>query len=475
MKFFKFKTAADTNNIYKLDGRVPLLKAIPFGLQHVLAMFVANVTPIILIASVAVYQGQTFSPSDTARLIQAAMIVAGIGTLIQLFPIWRIGSRLPIVMGLSFTFVSTMIALASKDYGIMIGAILIGGCIEGILGLTAKYWRRFISPIVSACVVTTTGFSLLATGATSFASSGTFALGSWQNFVVALVALITCLLVNSFAKGFWKQLYILFGLIAGYIVSLFFGMVDFNTIGETINELGIISFPRLFAYTPKFDLGAIISVSLIFLVSAAETIGDSSAVCTSGLNRTITERELSGSLCCNGFVSAISGGVFGCPPITSFSQNVGLVAMTKVVNRYTIMFGAIALILAGLFPPVGAFFSTLPDCVLGGCSIIMFGAIIVSGLGMFRDIKMTTRNTIIVACSFCLGIGVTQVPGFFDSMPDIVGEIFANNPIAGVFVISMILSIILPKDKDTNNHQEIKIQENPDSNPQSNDSNSQIA
>ena len=421
MKDKKSNASVSVDNIYKLDGRVPVAKAIPFGLQHVLAMFVANVTPVMLIASVAVYNGVAFTAIDTALLIQAAMLVAGIGTLIQLYPIWRIGSRLPVVMGLSFTFLSAMMTLAARDYGLMIGAVLVGGCIEGLLGMTAKYWRRFVSPIVSACVVTTIGFSLLSTGISSFASSSVYPTGAWQNLLVAVITLAACLLYNSLAKGFWKQLYVLFGLIVGYIVSLFFGMVDFASMKNTVQELGIIALPKLFAYTPKFEIGAIVSVTLVFLVSAAETIGDTSAVCTGGL------------------------GVFGCPPITSFSQNVGLVAMTKVVNRFTIMFGALTLILAGLFPPVGAFFSTLPDCVLGGCTVIMFGAIIVSGVTMLGECGFDQRNTIIAATSFAIGIGVTQVPEFFSGMPQIVSDIFANNPVAGVFVVAMILSLTLPK------------------------------
>ena len=395
-----------------------------------------------LIASVAVYNGAAFTAIDTALRIQAAMLVAGIGTLIQRYPVWRIGSRLPVVMGLSFTFLSAMMTLAAKDYGLMIGAVIVGGCVEGLLGLSAKYWRRFVSPIVSACVVTTIGFSLLSTGISSFASSSVYPTGAWQNLLVAVITLAACLVYHSLAKGFWKQLYVLFGLIVGYVVSLFFGMVDFASMKATVQELGVIALPKLFAYTPKFELGAIVSVTLVFLVSAAETIGDTSAVCTGGLGREITEKEVSGSLACDGFISAVSGGVFGCPPITSFSQNVGLVAMTKVVNRFTIMFGALTLILA---PPVGAFFSTLPDCVLGGCTVIMFGAIIVSGVTMLGECGFDQRNTIIAATSFAIGIGVTQVPEFFSGMPQLVSDIFANNPVAGVFVVAMVLSLTLPK------------------------------
>ena len=274
---------ASVDNIYKLDGRVPVGKAIPFGLQHVLAMFVANVTPVMLIASVAVYNGQAFTAIDTALLIQAAMLIAGIGTLIQLFPVWRIGSKLPVVMGLSFTFLSAMMTLAAKDYGYMIGAVIVGGCIEGLLGLTAKYWRRFVSPIVSACVVTTIGFSLLSTGISSFASSSVYPTGAWQNLLVAVITLAACLIYNSLAKGFWKQLYVL------------------------------------------------------------------------------------------------------------------------------------------------------------------FGAIIVSGVTMLGECGFDQRNTIIAATSFAIGIGVTQVPEFFSGMPQIVSDIFAGNPVAGVFVVAMILSLALPK------------------------------
>lgn len=437
--------APSIDNIYRLDGKVPVAKAIPFGLQHVLAMFVANVAPIILVAQVAVYNGITFTEIETARLIQNAMLIAGIGTLIQLYPIWRIGSKLPVVMGISFTFVSAMMVYAAQDYGIMIGGIIVGGCIEGVLGLTVKYWRRFVAPIVSACVVTTIGFSLLSVGINSYGASNAYDFGSWQNLLVGTITLVTCLVYQALAKGFWKQLYVLAGLVVGYIAAICFGMVDFAQIGSTVSELGVVSFPQLLHFTPKFELGAIVSITLVFFVSAAETIGDTTAVCNGGLGRDITVRELSGSLACDGFISAVSGGVFGCSPITSFSQNVGLVAMTKVVNRFTIMFGAIALVLAGLFPPIGAFFSTLPECVLGGCTVMMFGAIIVSGVTMLSQCGLDQRNTLIAATSLSIGIGVTLVSGFFDHMPKLIGDIFAGNPVAGVFVVAMVLSLAMPK------------------------------
>ena len=448
MKKISVQQNARVENIYQLDGRVPISKAIPFGLQHVLAMFVANVTPLIIIASVAVYNGQSFTAIETARLIQNCMIIAGIGTLIQLYPIWKIGSGLPVVMGLSFTFLAACLSTASQDYGIMVGSIIVGGCFEGVLGLTAKYWRKIITPILSACVVVSIGLSILNVGVSSFASSSAYPLGSWQNLLVATITLAAALIFHTTLKGIAKQLYVLFGMIVGYVVSIFFGMVNFGTMASTVKEMGIIAVPKLFAFKPQFQIGAILSFCLVFIVSAVETIGDTTATCTGGLGRDITAKEVSGSLCVDGFISAVSGGVFGCSPITSFSQNVGLISMTHVVNRFCIMFGALAMILGGLFPPIGAFFTTLPDCVLGGCTVIMFGAIMMSGIKMMHDAGMNNRNTLIAATSICLGVGVTQVDGFFNYLPKVVGDIFAGNMVAGVFVVGLILELCLPKNPD---------------------------
>ena len=446
MKTTAQRKESSIDNIYRLDGRVPIGRAIPFGLQHVLAMFVANVAPLIIIASVAVYNGAPFTAAETAQLLQNCMLIAGIGTLVQLYPVWKIGSGLPVVMGLSFTFLAAAMTTASQDYGVMVGAIIVGGCFEVILGLTAKYWRRIISPTLSACVVISIGLSILNVGVSSFGSSSAYPLGSWQNLLVAAITLAAALVFHTMLKGVAKQLYVLLGMLVGYVVSIFFGMVDFGSMADTIGQLGVVAVPRLFAYVPKFQIGAIFSFALVFIVSAVETIGDTTATCTGGLGRDITEKELSGSLCCDGFVSAISGGVFGCSPITSFSQNVGLISMTHVVNRYCIMFGALAMILGGLFPPVGAFFTTLPDCVLGGCTVIMFGSIMMSGVKMLQEAGMNNRSTLIAATSICLGVGVTEVDGFFDNLPAVFGAVFAGNMVAGVFVVGLIMELCLPKD-----------------------------
>lgn len=249
--------AADIQNIYRLDGRVPILKAIPFGLQHVLAMFVANLTPITMIGAAAGLSG-----GELAILLQNAMFVAGIATLIQLYPIWKIGSKLPIVMGVSFTFVTILsYVAASYGYPAVVGAVLIGGIVEGTLGLLAKYWRKIITPVVSASVVTAIGYSLFSVGTRSFGGGYTPEFGSAKNLMLGAITLATCLLFHILAKGYLKQLSVLAGLAVGYLVALMMGMVDLSGIFEG----GLVALPRLLPYAPEFHLGAILSVTIISL------------------------------------------------------------------------------------------------------------------------------------------------------------------------------------------------------------------
>ena len=428
------------DNIYKLDGKVPVGKAIPFGLQHILAMFVANIAPILIVAGAC-----GLSAAQTTNLVQCAMMIAGVGSLIQLFPLWKIGSGLPIVMGISFTFVSIFCVIGPEyGYGSVVGAILVGGLVEGTLGLFAKYWRKIVSPIVAASVVTSIGFSLLSVGATSFGGgSGSPDFGSWKNLLLGFITLLACLLFQIFAKSYFKQLSVLFGLVVGYIVAACMGIVDFSA----LKECGVIAIPRFMPFTPEFHVGPIVTVILIFLVSATETIGDTSALAASALNRDVTDKEITGSIACDGYISSLSA-LFGCLPITSFSQNVGLIAMTKVINRFTIATGAGIMILAGLFPIFGALLNTLPEAVLGGCTIIMFGNIVLSGLQMISNCGFSQRNITIAALSLSVGIGFTQVPEIFSIFPDVVQNVFADNCVATVFLIAIIANLVLPKEKE---------------------------
>ncbi len=264
------------DNIYRLDGRVPVLKAIPFGLQHVLAMFVSNLAPITIVAAAA---QPALSQEQIGMLLQNAMFIAGIATLIQLYPIWKIGSRLPVVMGISFTFVTILCTIAANyGYPTMLGAVFVGGILEGTIGLFGRRLFGLIKPIVAACVVSGIGLSLFTVGVRSFGGGYTDDFGSPSNLIIGTVTLVVCLIWSSFAKGYFKQLSVLAGLIVGYITSLFFGKVDLSTIMTG----GLISFPHFLMFIPKFNIGAILSVFLIFLVSATETIGDTTALVSSG-------------------------------------------------------------------------------------------------------------------------------------------------------------------------------------------------
>ena len=432
---------SSVSNIYKLDGRVPLPKAIPFGLQHVLAMFVSNLAPISIIAAAA-----GLAQPEIAILLQNAMFVAGIATLIQLYPVWKVGAKLPIVMGVSFTFVTVLSTVAvNYGYPAVIGAVLVGGIFEGTLGLMAKYWRKIISPIVAASVVTAIGFSLFTVGARSFGGGYVEDFGSAENLILGTITLAVCLIWNCMAKGYLKQLAVLAGLVFGYVVAIVMGKVDLTVIFAD----GIVALPKLLPYAPEFNLGAIFSVCIIYLVSAAETIGDTTAMVSSGLDREITDKEISGSLACDGYSSMVSS-LFGCPPVTSFSQNVGLIAMTKVVNRFTIMTGAVCMMCAGLLPPVGNFFASLPESVLGGCTIMMFGTILTSGMQMVAKAGFTQRNVTIAALSLSIGIGFTTASeiGLWHIFPEMIQSVFSANVVAVVFVASIVLNMILPKDME---------------------------
>ena len=448
------------DNIYKLDGRVPVAKAIPFGLQHVLAMFVANLTPVLIVMSAAMVgaDGRSFTPAELASVLQCAMFAAGVGTAIQLYPIWKVGAKLPIVMGCSFTFLAAMLGIVTSGpfgYEKLVGAIIVGGCIEGTLGLTAKYWRKYLGDIVPACVVLAIGLSLLNVGMNSVGGGqGAADFGAWYHLVIAVITLVSCLVFKALAKGVARNLDVLVGLIVGYIVSIIFTVagiapvVNFDAFKETIGQLGYFKLPMpvfLTGHMPVFEVGPIVSMTIVFLVSAAETIGGTAAVAQEGLGRDVTIKEVCGSLGVDGYGSAFSG-LFGACPITSFNQNIGLIAMTKIVNRFTILMGALILIIASFFPPIGAFFNTIPDAVLGGCTVMMYGSIVFSGTKMITACGDTERNMTIVALAFCVGVGVTFVDAsFFSALPPIVGEIFAGNSVAGVFVISLLLDLLLPK------------------------------
>ena len=431
------------DTLYTLEGSPGLRLVLPFSIQQILAMFVTNMVPVSIIAAAA---SPELNEAEIFSLIQSAMIAAGIATFIQVTPIGRLGSGLPVFMGVSFTFVIPLSAIAAKyGYGAVSGTVLIGGLFEGLLGLTVRYWRNIMAPVVSAVVVTGIGLSLLGTAARSFGGGYTEDFGSLHNIFIGAVTLLVCLVWMVLVKGEKKQLCILSGLAAGYITALLFGKVDLS--GLTAG--GWIALPKFLPYRPIFQTDAIISVVIIYLVSATETLGDASALTAGALHRELTAKETTGVLTVDGFGSALSG-LLGGTPVTSYSENIGLTIMTKVVNRNVARVGAIIMAAAGFFPPVGRFFGTVPKPVIGGILIMVLGQILVSGLEMIAKAGFTTRNKLIAAISLSVAIGFTasSEADIWSHFPLAVQSIFSQNVVAVIFVAALGLNLILPQNLD---------------------------
>ncbi len=443
--FFVHET--DSDNLYKLDGYVSVIHALPYGLQHVLTMFISNITPIILILS---------NPSIntdyalTNTVIQNALFLAGIGTIIQLFPIWKVGSKLPIVMGTSFVFLSAVTYIGTiYNYGTILGAVIIGGIILLVLGFFTKYWCKLIPSITSALVVVVLGISLLKVAVNSFGGgSGSSDFGSYKNIVVASITLLIAIILSVIYKQKFKSIAILLALITGYIVSICFGLVDFSS----LNNVKIIDIPHFTNFSKiEFRLDAIITFTLIYIISTAETIGNAYSITSSNFSRELTPDEITGAITCNGFISALSG-LFGAFPFTTYSECAGIVNMTGVVNRFTLFVGAFMLVIISLFPPLSAILSTIPDSVIGGCMVMIFGSIIITGIKMLSKCELNARNSIIASISLCVSIGLYLVPSILNQLPDnlLIIKILCECPVAIVFIISIVLYYILPKNLEKN-------------------------
>ncbi len=429
----------EKGSVYELDGRVELKRAIPLGIQHVLAMFLGNISPLIIVCGLL-----EMDASLKSILIQNAMFVAGLITLVQLYPIGPIGAKLPIVMGTSSGFIGTAKAIGLQyGYGAILGASLIGGILEIILGFFIKPLKKLFPPIVTSLVIISIGLSLLPVGIKYFGGgSGAADFGSTNHLLVGTTVIIVILIFKQF-KGFLNDSSILIGIVAGYILAICLGMVDFTQVRES----AWIALPKPMVVPFTFNVEAIIAMGIMFIATTVETIGDISGITNGGLDREAADKELSGGVIADGVGSFIAA-IFGVLPNTSFSQNVGLVTVTKIVNRYVIMTGAIFLILCGFCPKLSALFSVMPQSVLGGAAVIMFAMILVSGIQSLSREKLDGRNGLIVALAIGVGVGIGNVPEVLDQCPTWVSNIFAQNGIIMTFVIATVLNLILPKDKE---------------------------
>ena len=456
---------------YELEGRIPLGQAILYGLQHVMAMFVGNLTPVLLITGACALDGGL-----QLQIIQNAMLMAGIITLLQLFTIGPVGARLPIVMGTSSGFIGVCSGVAATmgqgivTFGAIIFASFLGGLFETVLGFFLKPLRRFFPSLVTGTVVMAIGLSLISVGINSFGggnNNGDF--GSLPNLFVGTVVLVTIILLKHFTKGVTSTASILIGIVVGYIVCGVMGLilpttyqyVDPNT-QETITKTcsWVLDFSKVseaswfavpafmpFGFTKEMiDLRAIIPIVIMFIVTAVETVGDTSGITEGGLGREATDKELAGSVICDGLGSSVAS-FFGVLPNTSFSQNVGLIAMTKIVNLFAISTGAIFLVLCGLFPKLAAVVQMMPQSVLGGAAVMMFASIVVSGIQLVTKDGVSNRTVTIVSVALGLGYGLGANTEVLKNLPQFVELIFGGSGIVPAAIIAMILNIAIPEEK----------------------------
>ncbi len=455
--------------VFSFEGKMPLRHAIPLGLQHVLAMFVGNLTPLLIVTSACGIAGGEFAAVQLS-LLQNAMLVAGIVTLVQLFAIGPVGGKVPIIMGTSSGFIGVFNSVVASmggglvSYAAIMGASIIGGLFETVLGFFLKPLRRFFPSIVTGTVVLSIGLSLISVGVNAFGGGSSAAdFGSFENFCLAFVVLVVILWVKHFTTGFVSASSILIGIIVGYVVASIMGLVLPTTVinadGVEVTKAWVINWdsvasaawfaiPDFMPIEPVFDMRAIAPVMIMFIVTAVETVGDISGVTQGGMDREATDKELSGGVMCDGLGSSFAA-LFGVLPNTSFSQNVGLVSITKMVNRKALACGAIFLILCGLCPKLGAVVSIMPQSVLGGAAVIMFASIVVSGIQLITREPLTPRNLSILSVALGLGYGIGANSAVLAGAPEAINLIFGGSGITAAALMAIILNAVLPKEQTT--------------------------
>jgi NCS2 family nucleobase:cation symporter-2 len=423
----------------------PIAQAIPLGLQHVLAMFASNVTPSIIVAGAA---GLAFGGTEQIYLIQMAMLFAGVATLFQTIGMGPIGARLPIMQGTSFAFVGVLAGIAATmGMGVALTACIIGGLVHFALGAVIQRLRFLFPPLVIGLVILAIGLYLIpvaikyaAGGAADFQMAAE-SFGSLKHWSVALTVIIVSLLLKFFVKGPLSNAAILVGLLAGYALAFALGMVNFASVSKAAWVTSITPLP----YGFEFNLGAVIAVTLVSIVSAIETVGDASATAKAGAQREATDAEIAGATYADGLGTALAG-VFGGLPNTSFSQNVGIVGMTGIMSRHVVTIAGIIMIVCGLIPKVGAVIASMPFPVLGGGVIVMFGMVAAAGLNMLVDVAMTRRNMIIIAVSLAFGLGLNLVPTAVQYLPGVI-KVLATSAVAPTALMAIILNLILPDEE----------------------------
>ena len=425
------------------NKKLPLKQSIPLGIQHVLAMFAGNITVPIIIASIF---GQT--TEQKIFLIQMALFVAGIATIIQTVGFGKIGARLPIIQGTSFAFIPVMAPFAKAGLGAVFTAAFIGGIFQMWIGKMLKPIRYMFPPLVTGIVVLMIGISLLKVGF-MYAGGGGWLMnnkpevfGNTSHLFIAFTVLIVALVAHQKGKGMVSSASILIGMVVGYIVAMAMGMVNYGKIASA----DWFALPMPLQYGLDFVPGAIILMLFMSIVTTIETIGDISATTMGGANREATDKELSGGIMADGLGTAF-GSIFNAMPNTSYSQNAGLVAFTGVISRHVGTVAGVILIILGLFPKLGGIIAAMPESIIGGAAIIMFGLITAAGIKLISQSEMSRRNLLILALSLSFGIGMSLLPQFVAHIPDfgISLKLLLTTGLIPAGLLAFILNATFPK------------------------------
>ena len=406
------------------------------GAQHLVAMLLGNITPPLLIAG-----GLGLVAGETAFLLQMALILAGISTIVQAYPIGPIGGRLPIVMGTTIAFVGAAVA-TGKEFGLgaVFGACLVASVVEVVLGFSISRLKKLFPPLVNGVVVMLIGLTLIPVGM-DYAAGGPGAAdyGASHHLAIAGLVFFLTLFLNQFGRGIWAYGSMLVGVIAGYGAAIAMGLVDFHLVAEA----GWLELPRPLPYALEFHLVPIVLMSLVYVITTMETLGDiSGTVAVEG--RTPTDDELRGGLVADGVMSGFAS-LFGAFPNTSYSQNVGLVNFSGVASRHVTAVAGMLLILLGLVPKVGAFFATIPPAVIGGGGLIMFAMIFASGQAIVhRQVELDRRNMIILAVAIGLGLGCELRKDVLQHLPEMLRTLLGSGLVTGGFT-ALVLNLVLPE------------------------------
>lgn len=431
-----------SKSLFDIEGNPPLKKALPIALQHLLAMIVGNTLPAIVLTGQLANTNHAISAQDAVYLIQAGMFVAAIATFLQLYPVFKIGAKLPIIMGVSFAYIPVLTSIGVKyGMGAVYGSQLVGGIVAFIVGMNIKKIYKYFPPMISGTVVLTIGLSLYSVALNYMAGgNGNPNQGDLVYWGVAVLTLAVTLACNMFGKGLIKLAAILIGIAVGYITSIFIGIVDFSAIGEA----SWFTLPRLMPFKLEFPIDAVVTMSVMFVVNSIQAVGDLSSTTAGGLSRVPTGDELEGGIKANGLASVI-GALIGGMPTATYSQNVGIVSLTKVVARKVFAITGLLILLSGFVPKFGAVMLSVPQAVIGGATITVFAQITMSGMKLIMSDEMSSRNVTIVGLGIALGMGIVQLGDqALAQFPEWFRMVFTSSPVVMATLVVFVLNLVIP-------------------------------